>query len=134
MPTYDYLCPNGHRFEVLQSVTADAPDACPICGASPVRKAFSAPTIHFKGSGWAKKDRSSAARSASKAASAAAEGGSGSGTGSDAGDGAASGADKGSGSSGEAPSPAKPASGKASLGETGKRGGSSTPAGPAAAD
>jgi putative FmdB family regulatory protein len=132
MPTYDYLCPNGHRFEVLQSVTADAPDTCPICGASPVRKAFSAPTIHFKGSGWAKKDRSSAARSASKAASAAAE--SGSGSGSDAGGGAASGTDKESGSSGDPPTPAKPAVGKTSSGETGKGSGSSTPAGPAAAD
>ena len=138
MPTYDYLCPNGHRFEVLQSVTADAPDTCPICGASPVRKAFSAPTIHFKGSGWAKKDRSSAARSASKAASAAAESGSGSGSGSDAGAGSdagtASGTDKRSGSSGDLPSPTKPASGKASSSETGKGSGPSNPAGPAAAD
>jgi putative FmdB family regulatory protein len=63
MPTYDYICPNGHRFEVVHSVTAEGPTACPICGASPVRKAFAPPTIHFKGSGWAKKDRGAAARS-----------------------------------------------------------------------
>jgi predicted nucleic acid-binding Zn ribbon protein len=25
MPTYDYLCPNGHRFEVIHSVTAAGP-------------------------------------------------------------------------------------------------------------
>jgi putative FmdB family regulatory protein len=68
MPTYDYLCPNGHRFEVLHSVSADGPTICPICGATPVRKAFSAPTIHFKGSGWAKKDRSSGLRSGSQTA------------------------------------------------------------------
>src|SRR6476469_3970066 len=99
MPTYDYLCPNGHRFEVIHSVSADGPTVCPICGGAPVRKAFSAPTIHFRGSGWAKKDRSTAARSASRAASASADGGSGSGSdtsgsGSDGG----SGTDKGSGS------------------------------------
>jgi putative FmdB family regulatory protein len=57
MPTYDYLCPNGHRFEVIHSVTAAGPETCPVCGAAPVRKAVTAPTIHFKGSGWAKKDR-----------------------------------------------------------------------------
>jgi putative FmdB family regulatory protein len=68
MPTYDYLCPNGHRFEVIHAVTGAGPDACPVCDAAPVRKAVSAPTIHFKGSGWAKKDRSSAARSSSAAA------------------------------------------------------------------
>ena len=57
MPTYDYLCPNGHRFEVIHSVTAAGPETCPVCEAAPVRKAVTAPTIHFKGSGWAKKDR-----------------------------------------------------------------------------
>ena len=57
MPTYDYLCPNGHRFEVIHSVVAAGPETCLVCGAAPVRKAVTAPTIHFKGSGWAKKDR-----------------------------------------------------------------------------
>jgi len=66
MPTYDYLCPNGHRFEVIHSVTADGPSVCPICGASPVRKAFAPPTVHFKGSGWAKKDRGAASRKAAR--------------------------------------------------------------------
>ena len=126
MPTYDYLCPNGHRFEVLHSVTADGPTACPICGAAPVRKAFSAPTIHFKGSGWAKKDRSSASRSASKAASAAAETGSDSGSGSDAGGGTAG--DKGQAASGDtstAPD-AKPAIDKKPSSDKGKTSGSSS--------
>jgi putative FmdB family regulatory protein len=71
MPTYDYLCPNGHRFEVIHSVTADGPTVCPICGASPVRKAFALPTIHFRGSGWAKKDRGTASRKAAREASTA---------------------------------------------------------------
>ena len=78
MPTYDYLCPNGHRFEVIHSVTADGPGACAICGASPVRKAFSAPTIHFKGSGWAKKDRSSSSGTRTKAAASSSSDGTGS--------------------------------------------------------
>ena len=134
MPTYDYLCPNGHRFEVIHSLIADGPTVCPVCGAAPVRKAFSAPTIHFKGSGWAKKDRSTASRSASKAASASAE--SGSGAGSDAGADAGSGTDKSSGSSGDSPaSPdTKAAPGKTPSKETGKGSGPSSPAGPAAAD
>jgi putative FmdB family regulatory protein len=68
MPTYDYLCPNGHRFEVIHGVTADGPSACPICGASPVRKAISAPSIVFKGSGWAKKDRSTTSKPAAASA------------------------------------------------------------------
>jgi len=94
MPTYDYICPNGHRFEVMHGVAASGPDACPICGASPVRKAFSAPSIHFKGSGWAKKDRGSAARkaaSASETAPAATGGEGGSSDGRSSADGAASG-------------------------------------------
>lgn len=70
MPTYDYLCPNGHRFEVVHGVTADGPESCAVCGASPVRKAFSAPSIHFKGSGWAKKDRTSSSSGSTRAAAA----------------------------------------------------------------
>lgn len=59
MPIYDYVCAAcSHRFEVIHGVHADGPATCPSCGEGPVRKAFSAPTIHFKGSGWAKKDRS----------------------------------------------------------------------------
>jgi len=78
MPIYDYVCHHcGHRFEVIHGVHADGPRTCPVCGGGPVRKAISAPSIHFKGSGWAKKDRGSAARkaaSASETAPAAASG------------------------------------------------------------
>ena len=28
MPTYDYLCENGHRFELVQRFTDDALDKC----------------------------------------------------------------------------------------------------------
>jgi putative FmdB family regulatory protein len=74
MPTYDYLCPNGHRFEVIHGVTADGPSTCPICGASPVRKAISAPSVVFKGSGWAKKDRSATKQPAAATAKSEASG------------------------------------------------------------
>ncbi len=58
MPLYDYDCAAcGTRFEVVHGVHADPPTTCPVCGKGPVKKAFSAPTIHFKGSGWAKKER-----------------------------------------------------------------------------
>ena len=62
MPTYDYLCSTcGHRFEVVHGLSSPAPERCPRCGARTLRKAFSPPTFHFKGSGWAKKERNSAA-------------------------------------------------------------------------
>ena len=60
MPTYDYICSNcGKTTEIVHSINAGPPSACPACGAvGTLRKAFNPPTIHFKGSGWAKKDRS----------------------------------------------------------------------------
>lgn len=58
MPAYDYDCAAcGRRFEVSHGVHADSPTTCPFCGKGPVRKAISAPAIHYKGSGWAKKER-----------------------------------------------------------------------------
>ncbi len=57
MPTYDYACSTcGHRMEVLHGVHAHGPRSCPNCG-GPMHKLFAPPAIHFKGSGWAKKDR-----------------------------------------------------------------------------
>jgi putative FmdB family regulatory protein len=58
VPTYDYVCNHcGHRFEVVHGIHGDGPTHCPVCHKGPVQKAFAPPTIHFKGSGWAKKDR-----------------------------------------------------------------------------
>ena len=69
MPLYDYDCAAcGRRFEVVHGLHAPAPEACPLCGGGPVRKAFAPPAIHFKGSGWAKKERRSAASGSKKAA------------------------------------------------------------------
>jgi putative FmdB family regulatory protein len=63
VPLYDYDCAAcGRRFEVIHGVHADGPSTCPLCGSGPVRKAFAAPAVHFKGSGWAKKERRAGTR------------------------------------------------------------------------
>jgi putative FmdB family regulatory protein len=58
MPLYDYICANGHTVEVMHGVNDSGPARCDRCGAE-MRKLLSTPAIVFKGSGWAKKDRSS---------------------------------------------------------------------------
>ena len=95
MPLYDYDCAAcGTRFEVVHGVHADPPTTCPVCGKGPVKKAFTPPTIHFKGSGWAKKER----RATVAPGSAKSRGGEGSSTsGSESGSGGGA-ADGGSGS------------------------------------
>ena len=58
MPLYDYDCAAcGRRFELVHGVHAEPPTVCPLCGSGPIRKAISAPAVHYKGSGWAKKER-----------------------------------------------------------------------------
>jgi putative FmdB family regulatory protein len=82
MPAYDYDCAAcGRRFEVIHGVHAEEPTTCPLCGKGPVRKAITAAAIHYKGSGWAKKERRATVTSASTKASSdgtGPEGGSGS--------------------------------------------------------
>jgi putative FmdB family regulatory protein len=52
MPLYEYVCQKcGHKTEVLQRHGGRPPRACPECGGK-VKKAFSAPAIQFKGSGF----------------------------------------------------------------------------------
>lgn len=67
MPIYDYVCGAcGTTTEVVHGIHDDGPRYCPACGAKgKMKKAFTLPTIVFKGSGWAKKDRSSTATSGS---------------------------------------------------------------------
>ena len=58
MPAYDYTCAAcGRRFEVIHGVHAEGPTSCPLCGKGPVRKAITAAAVHYRGSGWAKKER-----------------------------------------------------------------------------
>jgi putative FmdB family regulatory protein len=61
MPIYEYVCSAcGHRTDILHGVHDAGPHFCPDCGAEgSMRKAFAPPTIVFKGTGWAKRDRRS---------------------------------------------------------------------------
>jgi putative FmdB family regulatory protein len=52
VPTYEYKCPNGHVFEVFKRITDPSPDACPVCGASPVQTVLYPVPVHFRGSGF----------------------------------------------------------------------------------
>jgi len=52
MPIYEYVCQEcGRKTEVIQRVGERAIRMCPHCGGK-VKKAFSAPAIQFKGSGF----------------------------------------------------------------------------------
>lgn len=51
MPIYEYRCPNGHEFEVFQSMSEDPISRCQECGA-PVERVFHPVAVHFKGSGF----------------------------------------------------------------------------------
>ena len=86
MPIYDYTCGRcGHLAEVIHGMHEAGPRFCPNCGAEgTMRKGFTAAAVHFKGSGWAKKDRSATSSpgrskpaSTPGGAGAGAEGGSG---------------------------------------------------------
>jgi putative FmdB family regulatory protein len=61
VPIYDYVCASCKQLtEVIHGIDAPGPRFCPACGAEgTLRKALTTPAFHFKGSGWAKKDRSS---------------------------------------------------------------------------
>ena len=52
MPIYEYRCPNGHVFELFQSMSDPQPDACQECGAAPVQRVLYPVAVHFKGSGF----------------------------------------------------------------------------------
>jgi putative FmdB family regulatory protein len=63
MPYYDYVCANcGHEVEVMRSVHAEGPSTCPKCG-GPLKKTFAVPAVHFKGTGWARKEKATSSRS-----------------------------------------------------------------------
>jgi putative FmdB family regulatory protein len=78
MPIYDYVCGVcDRRLEVIHGVHDEGPRFCSACGAEgTMRKAFVPPTIVFKGSGWAKKDRASRPSAGTKAAGEAKDSGS----------------------------------------------------------
>jgi putative FmdB family regulatory protein len=67
MPIYDYTCTAcGHAVEVMHGIHDHGPRFCPECTAEgTMRKGFAPPAVHFKGSGWAKKDRRATSTSTS---------------------------------------------------------------------
>jgi putative FmdB family regulatory protein len=81
MPIYDYTCTDcGHLTEVIHGINDDGPRYCPACGAEgTMKKGFATPAVHFKGSGWARKERSSNASSSSRGSKESGDGGSGDG-------------------------------------------------------
>jgi putative FmdB family regulatory protein len=51
MPTYEYECTKGHRFEVEQSMRDPALKRCKVCR-SKVQRLISASSFILKGGGW----------------------------------------------------------------------------------
>src|SRR5262245_57306807 len=69
MPTYDYVCDScAHKFEEMQSFSAEPLKTCPSCGTDKLRRPFgTGAAILFKGGGFYETDyRSEAYKSAAK--------------------------------------------------------------------
>jgi putative FmdB family regulatory protein len=52
MPTYEYMCSAGHRFERFQRMSEAPLDKCPECDAPAERLLSSGAGLLFKGSGF----------------------------------------------------------------------------------
>jgi putative FmdB family regulatory protein len=52
MPTYEYFCPNGHHFELIQRITDKPRAKCPTCGKPAERRISGGAGLIFKGSGF----------------------------------------------------------------------------------
>jgi len=54
MPTYSYICENGHKYEEIRSMTENLQKTT--CAETPcgttLKRVFSAPPITFKGGGF----------------------------------------------------------------------------------
>ena len=78
MPLYEYQCKKcGHRFELIQSFSAEDPKECPVCQGEVERLISTPARPHFKGSGfystdYAAKPAASASRRMAGAAQTAA--------------------------------------------------------------
>ncbi len=81
VPTYEYKCPNGHVFEVFKRIADPPPEACPVCGASPVETVLYPVPVHFRGSGFYSTDYGRGGRKRDRAKESASESGSDSGSG-----------------------------------------------------
>ena len=78
MPIYEYVCTAcDHPADILHGINDPGPNFCPSCGREgTMRKQFAPPAIHYKGSGWAKKDRGSSSSGRRSHASSSDDGGS----------------------------------------------------------
>src|SRR5271166_410429 len=70
MPIYEYRCPDGTTFEVMQSFSDEALTADPDTGV-PVERVLHAPAVHFKGKGFYNTDYGTRNRQRETAAAAA---------------------------------------------------------------
>jgi putative FmdB family regulatory protein len=52
MPTYEYRCPKGHEFELVQRMSDEPKAPCPTCGAESSRLLSSGAGFLFKGGGF----------------------------------------------------------------------------------
>ena len=63
MPTYDYRCEGGHRYDKREPFGSPPEQPCDECGET-ARRVIHAPPVVFKGSGWYATDsRSTSKRS-----------------------------------------------------------------------
>ena len=134
MPIYEYACTAcDHRTDILHGLNDPGPLVCPSCGEEgTMRKLFAPPTIHFKGSGWAKKDRGSS--SASKSSSSSKTSGEGAPASADKGASSESGSSSGGGSS-DSGSPGDSATSSSSSSSSGSSSdGGSSSSGPKSGD
>ncbi len=69
MPIYEYRRPDGSTFEVIQKFSDDPLTRDPETG-EPVERVYTAPAIHFKGSGFHNTDYGSSRRAKSGSAPA----------------------------------------------------------------
>lgn len=100
MPTYEYRCPKGHRFDVFQKMSDDPVAECPECGVPAERLISGGAGFLFKGGGfYITETRSEDYRKKASKEGPPTDGGSSGGTG----DGGASGSDT-SGSKPSSPS------------------------------
>ena len=52
MPTYEYQCPQGHRFDLFQRMSDEPRANCPECGAESQRMISGGAGFLFKGDGF----------------------------------------------------------------------------------
>jgi putative FmdB family regulatory protein len=66
VPIYEYRCPNGHLFELIQRMGDPPPDKCEVCGEGPLERVLYPVAVHFKGSGFYSTDYGRGSRKQSK--------------------------------------------------------------------